>query len=91
MDIYGFSRLIHIAKGARARAARIAAGTTGATPGACARWGGRRALCRDRKDRELRFQPGGVAFRTLGLLLPVEQRFELMITFFADVFEDRHG
>lgn len=91
MDFLESSRLIHVAKGARARPARIAAGSAGACLGACARWRSRRALCRDCKDRELGFQLGGVALRTLGLLLAIQQRFELMVAFFADVFEDRHG
>ncbi len=85
-----FVRLIYIAEGARARPARIAARSAGACPSACRRRS-RRTLCRDCKNGELGFQLGGMALRTLGLLLAVDQSLELVMTFFADVFEDRHG
>ena len=51
---------------------------------------GRRSFGRDGKDRELRFEPGGVAFRTLGFFSAVNEGFELMMAFAADVFEDGH-
>ena len=79
--------LIHIAERARSRAARVAAGSAGAASRGCRRGG---AFGGDRKDRELRRQLGRVAFGTLRFFLAVEQRFELVVTFLADVFVDGH-
>src|SRR5271167_4604932 len=79
--------LIHVAQGAGAWAAWVTAGTTSAG------WGRRRrcAFGGDRKDRELGFQPGGMALGALGLLLAVDEGFELVLALLADVLEDGHG
>src|SRR5215471_18863445 len=78
--------LVHVAKRAGARAARIAAGT--------ARSGGsgrsRSPLGRHREDRQLRFKLPGVALGTLGLLFPKNQGLEMVTAFLADVLVDRH-
>src|SRR5215831_3425505 len=78
--------LVHFAKRAGARAARIAAGT--------ARSGGsgrsRSPLGRHREDRQLRFKLPGVALGTLGLLFPKNQGLEMVTAFLADVLVDRH-
>src|SRR5215831_15394549 len=80
-------RLIHVAHGAGARAARIAARTAGS--------GGRHrrrgTLCRNGKHGELRFQLCGVAFGALGLFFAVHEGLELMVTLLADVFKNGHG
>src|ERR1039458_732254 len=80
--------LVHVAEGAGAGAPGIAAGSAGAAGWGCRR---RRALCRDREDRQLRFQFLGVAFRALGFFLAVDELFKLVMAFLADVLEDGYG
>ena len=78
--------LVHVAKRAGARAARIAAGTARSAGS-----GRRRSpLGGHREDRQLRFKLLGVAFGTLGLLFPVNQGLEMVTAFLADVLVDRH-
>jgi hypothetical protein len=50
----------------------------------------RSALCGYREDGELRLQFLALAFRALGGLLAVEERFELVIALLADVLKDGH-
>src|SRR5258708_141218 len=76
---------VEIGPGAGARAARISATAAGA---GCR--GGGCGFCRDGENGQLRRQLHAVAFRALGLGISVHQRFEVMLAFLADVFEDRH-
>jgi hypothetical protein len=39
----------------------------------------------------LRFELGGVALGALGFFLAIDQSFEFVVAFFADVLVDRHG
>jgi hypothetical protein len=78
--------LVHIAEGARARAARIAARS------ACTRWRCRRgrSLRRDGKDRKLRLKFLRVALRALSFFFAIHQRLELVMALLADILKNRH-
>ena len=75
--------LIH---GASAGAARVAAGTT-APAGS---WRAHRALSRSGEYTELRTQLFAFALWALGFVAAKHQRFELVLTFLADIFKNRH-
>ena len=79
--------LIEVAKRTGAGAARVAAGTTAAAGS----WRAHRALSRSGEYTELRTQLFAFALWALGFVAAKHQRFELVLTFLADVFKDWHA
>ena len=79
--------LVEIAHRARARPARVSATSAGASGGL----GSGPRLRGHRKHRQLRREFRAVALGTACLFPSVDKRFEMVLTFFADVLENRHG
>src|SRR5258706_16323171 len=71
---------------ARARSARIAAGTAWAR----LHRGSRAAFCGHGEHRKLRGELLALAFRARGFVFAENERVKLVLAFLADVLEDRH-
>lgn len=78
---------VHITQRTSPWSARIPAGTASS----CRRRRARRSFCGDCKARELGRKLFAVALRALRFLASVNQRFEMVFAFLADVLEDGHG
>jgi hypothetical protein len=81
------AELIHVSAGAGTGAAWVAARSAGT------HWGGGLggAFGGDGESRKLGLQFPGVALWALGFFFAVDEGFEVMIAFLADVLEDGHG
>ena len=79
--------LVHVAHGAAAGAARVTTRSAGSRrTRSRSRW----TLSGNGENGELRLKFPGMAFRTRSLLFAIDEGFEVVIAFLADVFENWH-